>query len=43
MFDFALKYFEGVQSYRTVLYRLCGLAVSMQLQQMLISSVLRFI
>lgn len=40
---FALKYFEGVQSYRTVLYRLCELAVHIQLQQMLISSVLQFI
>lgn len=40
---FALKYFEGVQSYKTVLYRLCELAVHIQLQQMLISSVLQFI
>lgn len=43
MFDFALKYFKGVQSYRAVMYGLCALAVHIQIQQMLISSVLQFV
>lgn len=43
MFHFALKYFKGVQSYSTVLYKLCALAVHIQMQKILINSVLQFV
>jgi len=48
MFNFTLKYFKGLLSYRTVLCRLCGgiastgWVVHKQIEQMLISSGLQF-